>query len=274
MQCVHRVDIPNVDRIGMKQITIDTDYLHKLLLDYEEEAEQCKQHGETSKQLINLRNNIVELLLPVTRVILQHYRQPLDMDMLQESFEWVVKAIRRWSSERSNYEKADIAYFNRCIRNFAINYCKKQGNKDEKEVSVDILDSEIFDMLGTEDMEHKSLDHEWNPYEESLMAEAYSCALHSIMGAGLDHSSTTDLRKQLQNKFDLSQSSADEAIDQAEVTLREVFVDAIPLNEIKFREFLTQCKLFERMIPYIEDGDMEGLVKVFGGMTIKIPKGV
>jgi hypothetical protein len=94
------------------------------------------------------------------------------------------------------------------------------------------------------------------------------------MGTGVDHSSNTDLRKKLQKKFGISQGEADEAINQAEISLREVFVDSINMNETKFEDYLKQCKLFKRMIPYIEEGDLEGLIKVFGGMKINVPKGV
>jgi DNA-directed RNA polymerase specialized sigma subunit len=250
----------------MKQIKIDLQYLRNLLLAYEKETDE--------KEKINLRNCIIELLLPVTRAIMLHYRKPLDEDMLQESFIAMVKAVRNWDSNRSKYLKADIMYFNRCMRNFAINYCKKTERVVEKEVPIEILDQEIFEMLGQEDIKHKSLDHEWNPYEESPLADAYSCALHSIMGTGVDHSSNTDLRKKLQKKFGISQGEADEAINQAEISLREVFVDSINMNETKFEEYLKQCKLFKRMIPYIEEGDLEGLIKVFGGMKINVPKGV
>ena len=221
---------------------------------------------DTKERLI-LRNAILSELMPViehTVARFSHHNAELAEDLFQSLVEHLLNdVIYKWKPSNKSTE----GYYRKCIKHRAINFLSSQDKLDEIEVATDPKDTNYWESLGCADNAPQLIEDTFI-LPEDMIAEAYEEA-KEILLAGGTHGGKRGLIGSLKKEYDIGRVLARDVYNQALVTCREMYSDNIEMEETEVDE----SSLFGRLVKYLEDEQVNRIIKIFGGVWIKIPEG-
>lgn len=205
------------------KLMLDLDWLHDLLLQYE-------NLNENSKEKINIRNSIMELLIPGAKAILLTYVVPLDFDMFQDLMLNLITQIEKWDSTKTKRSKSgepgDWAFFTICIHNFCRNYLKKQNKQKYREVSVDPLKQPCWETVHRWELPAKIDIPITQQFKDKNLQKAYKHCIDILVGnkeSTLEEKGSSQkvikLKHEIRDKFGLTFAETKTILQYAEDTI-------------------------------------------------------
>jgi len=197
---------------------IDLNYLHALLVEYE------KTEGNT-KEKINIRNAIMELVQPGVTSILLTYVAPLDEDMFQDSMLDLIKQIDGWDSSRTkrklSNDPGDWAFFVICIHNFCRNYVNRKNKLYQREMLIDPLEQAYWGAFISRGLPEHIYLVKVKKLSNKRLQEPYRICVASLLGEHIEHDRAKELKIKLRDRFGLTHQETKEVIKLSHETIKE-----------------------------------------------------
>jgi hypothetical protein len=227
----------------------DNTFVEKLLLEYySTQDEQKKKY---------CRNTIIECLIPVVSSITRRWNDYDLEDLFQGAIlDLMENVIPKWTPKSGNIG----GYFRKSVSN----YCYTVTGRENKQSGVKTWGDEIPENE-SEYIDCLNFD---NPFEGILEREIYREALHCFL---LGETSIDLVRKRIGSKYGASVRKIGNIVTHAYITIKEEYANKVA-SKCEYN-ISDNTKIFNRLVTYIQDGDLDNIIKIFGGLTITIPKG-
>jgi hypothetical protein len=223
------------------------------------------------KERVTLRNGILREIIPLMENITAKFscqwnNGDYDDDLFQELAERaMLTIIPSWKPTGSSIE----GYYKTCFYNVAQNYINARTRQQEYQTSIDPQDTFFWGIIaGTEDPATQPIDS-WD-LPEGLDELAYDfvkeALLHGSFKGGRRY-----LIKLLREEYELPRVKAYEVYNHALISCREMYLGKsydCDLPEIE------KGSLFERLSEHLTKSQTEDILRVFGGIWIRIPNGM
>jgi hypothetical protein len=221
-----------------------------------------------NKERITLRNEILKETIPiiehtVSRFCAKFNSWIFDDDMFQYLVERaLLTIIPEWKPVNKSIE----GYYKRCYYRAGINYLREKRYREDVEVSADPKDTDYWESLGTIENIVPILEDVFI-LPEGMSTEAYN-AVKDNLRLGYSKNGRKGLIAELKNEYGFGKIVARGIYDQALVSCREMHGESIKLN----KQEIDKSSLFGRMVKYLEEEQVEQIIKIFGGIYIKVPE--
>ncbi len=236
---------------------INEEYLLELLEEY-------NKVDKNSKDGINFRNAILEILLPKIHIVAKKYRKSVsEKDLVQDMVEnALIKNIPQWVPGR----KSTLGYFSKCFRNHCLNMCESESLYRERFMLIDSKeDSHFWDKLANKStlVMYPIEDNRFEGVEQ----EAYEYCLEVIASDGIVNL-YKDIRNDIVSRFGLRYGVAENILGNAVITVRESILDKRDTTNPTY----DKNTLFGRMAGYLTEEQIGKILIVFAGLQIRVPK--
>ena len=227
-------------------------------------------HDGSAEQLHVKEAIITELYSMITSVVQTFVPSYEDFfnDVMQECLIKVTKAISSW---RGNVKGTIGGYFRRTVANQCRTVLKRESKITSNITSYDRVNTAFLQNMGVvlQDFTVVRVADLFTGQKQ----KAYEYALHWIQDMGFEEEGFGKLQKRLVKLYELSLRSAGQVIDHAKVTMRMEYVDKAPSLDLEAGlKALPPNSMFHRMLPYIKEGDIRSLLKIFMGIDVRIPR--
>ena len=223
-----------------------------------------------AKERITLRNGILREIIPLmehTTTIFSNKwsKGEYDDDLFQHLSEAALESIiPSWKPTGSSIE----GYYRVCLGNCAQSYVNAEYRRMSKEELIDPQDTFFWGVIaGDEDPAIEPIDH-WE-LPEHLSLEAYEF-VKEVLLRGLVSGGRQHIIKVIKEDFNLSRSKALDVYHHALISCREMYANKgldSELPEIESGSF------FERLCEYLPENTKNEILRIFGGIWIRIPNG-
>jgi len=247
---------------------VDKDFFEKLNIDYY----RCND----KKEKITLRNAIMKDLLPILNGAVKAYSLRFNHSVFDEDLEahlievMLTEIIPGWRP----IGKPSEGYYRMSIKHRSINYYVKRNRDNKNEILVDPLDLDYWNTFELVEKGYTSL-------LQKHISTQNAVELGGIKGLAYEHlkalvfssdinMNVTEAMKLLKNEFGLGRVAAREVYDQVLITCREAYGDTIHIDKLE----IDGSSMFGRLCRYLHDDQIKEIVKIFGGVWIKVPEGI
>lgn len=212
---------------------------------------------EDKQKKISYRNTIIECLIPMVSSITRKWNDYELEDLFQGAIlDLMENVIPKWTPNSGNIG----GYLRRSVSN----YCYTTTERENKQSGVQTWGDEEKENVSSY-IDYLNFDC---PFNKDFETQIYREALEYFL---MGESSIDIVRKKIASKYDTPIRKIRNIVIHAFITIRESYA-----NKVATRceyDISDNSKIFNRLATYIKDGDLDNIVKIFGGLTITIPKG-
>lgn len=239
----------------MSKMSVRTDdqfdnvYVEKLLIEFHSTEDKQKK--------TSCRNTIIECLIPMVSSITRKWNDYDLEDLFQGAIlDLMENAIPKWTPKSGQVG----GYFRRCVSN----YCYTITDKETKQSGVQIWGEEEHENE-SEYIDYMNFECQ---FEEEIERQIYREALKLFL---MGETSLDLVRKKMCTKYRISVRKIGNIVTHAFITIRESFANKVSVK-CEY-DISNNSKVFNRLAAYIKEGDLDNVIKIFGGLNITIPRG-
>lgn len=236
--------------------TIDTKLFEQLHKDY--------YYSQDDKTKLNIRNAILLQLIPVLESVANKFNNISEAtreDIFQDMIERTLKTfIIKWKPT----SKSIVGYYKKCCFRAAVTYIDKRKLWSDRIINID-SESYFWETKG-EDDEINLLKSDFK-FSSSEKQEVYQLIL-SLMSDGNLNRARDAYVEELSKQYDFTKAELKRLHNHALITCRDYYLDKASSKE----QNINEETMFGRMSMFLRKDQIADIIKVFGGIKIKIPE--